>query len=64
MGSDENDKQEQFRFKLAWQEEEGKPWCTARGNSFRYDTATCVLIFDGSHGEIILPTRTMKFVIK
>jgi hypothetical protein len=53
----------EYRFKLAWWEEEGK--CSvAMGNSFWIDSASSLLHFDGSHGEIIIPTKMMKFVIK
>jgi hypothetical protein len=69
MGSDENktarrDKSgNAYRYKLAWWEEDGK--CSvATGDSFWIDTSSSLLHFEGSHGEIIIPTKTLKFVIK
>lgn len=70
MGSDEEprivrrDKSGlEYRYKLAWWEEDGK--CSvAIGNSFWIDTASALLHFEGSHGEIVIPTKTMRFVIK
>lgn len=53
----------EYRFKLAWWEGDGKHG-VAYGNSFRIDTSSGLLFFDGSHGQIILPTNTMRFIIK
>lgn len=51
------------KFKLVWWEEESKS-CTAYGDKLWVDTASCLLHFEGSHGEILIPIRTMKFVVK
>jgi len=67
MGSEDGTKREKngkdFKFKLAWWEEDGK-CSTAYGDEYWVDTASSILHFEGSHGEIVIPTKTMRFVIK
>jgi len=49
-----------FKYKLAWQEEDGK-WCTALGNNWLISSS--LLIFSGSHGDILLSPH-VKYVVK
>ena len=55
--------QREYRFKLAWWEDENK-CCIAYGDGYWIDTSSALLHFDGLQGEILIPTRTMKFVVK
>jgi len=53
----------QFKHKLVWWEEQEK-CCAAYGNDYWIDTSSAVLHFEGLKGEILIPTRMMKFVLK
>ena len=52
-----------FRFKLVWWEP-GDKCGTAYGDGFWVDTTSALLHFSGSHGLIVLPTKTMTFILK
>ena len=52
-----------YKFKLAWWEDENK-CCTAYGDDYWIDTSSALLHFQGLQGEILIPTRTMRFVVK
>jgi hypothetical protein len=51
------------KYKLAWWEDDTK-CCTAYGDKYWIDTSSALLHFEGTQGEILIPTRMMKFVVK
>lgn len=54
-----------YKYKLAWWENDNEGRCSiAYGDEYWTDTASSLLHFMGSHGEVVIPTKTMKFVIK
>jgi len=59
-----DDKGNEYKYKLVWWEDESKRPGVAYGNEFFVDTSSCLLYFEGRDGQIIIPTRTGKFIVK
>lgn len=62
-----NERNSKHLFKLVWWEDDTKScvsWGIRYGECFWIDTASGLLHFSGSKGDVMLPIKTMKFVLK